>query len=146
MEFLRKESVFGQFSVHFPPLPDPLQNANFISIVVSASLNKANETLRFFFFMQRASMQALIPREASTLQPWGPKAHWLVSPDFLPPARCDFSHSRKGKRPTLLKRIPFEKGHYQGIRFKKAVFPFSRGKNRISQGVENRGSLISVPS
>ena len=25
------------------------------------------------------------------------------------------------------------------------VFPFSRGKNRISQGVENRGSLISVP-
>ena len=27
----------------------------------------------------------------------------------------------------------------------KAVFPFSRGKNRISQGVENRGSLISVP-
>ena len=28
---------------------------------------------------------------------------------------------------------------------KMAVFPFSRGKNRISQGVENRGSLISVP-
>ena len=24
-------------------------------------------------------------------------------------------------------------------------FPFLRGKNRISQGVENRGSLISVP-
>ena len=29
--------------------------------------------------------------------------------------------------------------------FEKAVFPFSRGKNRISQGVEDRGSLISVP-
>ena len=27
----------------------------------------------------------------------------------------------------------------------KAIFPFSRGKNRIWQGVENRGSLISVP-
>ena len=27
----------------------------------------------------------------------------------------------------------------------KAIFPFSRGKNRISQGVENWGSLISVP-
>ena len=26
-----------------------------------------------------------------------------------------------------------------------ALFPFSRGKNRISQGVENRGSLFSVP-
>ena len=27
----------------------------------------------------------------------------------------------------------------------KAIFPCSRGENRISQGVENRGSLISVP-
>ena len=26
-----------------------------------------------------------------------------------------------------------------------AISPFSRGKNRISQGAENRGSLISVP-
>ena len=33
----------------------------------------------------------------------------------------------------------------EGYSLKKAVFPFSRGKNRISQGVENRGSLISVP-
>ena len=33
----------------------------------------------------------------------------------------------------------------EGFSFEKAVFPFSRGKNRISQGVENRGSLISVP-
>ena len=57
-----------------------------------------------------------------------------MSPDFLPPARCDFSHARKGKWPLsrvfLLKR----------------PFSLSRvGKNRISQGVENRGSLISVP-
>ena len=28
---------------------------------------------------------------------------------------------------------------------KRPVFPFSREKDRISQGVENRGSLISVP-
>ena len=27
----------------------------------------------------------------------------------------------------------------------KAIFPSSHGKNRISQGVENRGSLINVP-
>ena len=33
----------------------------------------------------------------------------------------------------------------EGFSLKKAGFPFSRGKNRISQGVENRGSLISVP-
>ena len=33
----------------------------------------------------------------------------------------------------------------EGFSSTKAVFPFSRGKNRISQGVENRGSLISVP-
>ena len=33
----------------------------------------------------------------------------------------------------------------EGFSLTKAVFPFSRGKNRISQGVDNRGSLISVP-
>ena len=56
-----------------------------------------------------------------------------MSPDSLPPARCDFSHARKGN--GLFKEKPST----------KAVFPFSRGKNRISQGVEHRGSLISVP-
>ena len=36
MEFpRRKNSVFGQLSVNYP-LPNPLQNANFINIVVSA--------------------------------------------------------------------------------------------------------------
>ena len=37
MEFPRKNSVLGQFSVNFP-LPTPFQNANFINIVVSAPL------------------------------------------------------------------------------------------------------------
>ena len=40
MEFPRKKKkncVLGQFSVNFP-LPNPLQNANFINIVVSASM------------------------------------------------------------------------------------------------------------
>ena len=44
--------------------------------------------------------------------------------------------------------LPREKGKtafVEGFSFEKAVFPFSRGKNRISQEVENRGSLISVP-
>ena len=44
--------------------------------------------------------------------------------------------------------FPREKGKtafVEGFSLTKAVFPFSRGKNRISQGVENRGSLISVP-
>ena len=43
---------------------------------------------------------------------------------------------------------PREKGKTafcRGFFFEQAVFPFSRGKNRILQGVENRGSLISVP-
>ena len=38
MDFPRKNSVLGQSSVNFPPPPTPLQNANFINIVVSASL------------------------------------------------------------------------------------------------------------
>ena len=44
--------------------------------------------------------------------------------------------------------FPREKGKtafVEGFSLTKAVFPFSRGKNRISQGVEKRGSLISVP-
>ena len=53
-----------------------------------------------------------------------------MSPDFLPPARCDFSHARKGKQRPNFKEKP--------------VFPFLAWENRISQGVENRGSLILV--
>ena len=44
--------------------------------------------------------------------------------------------------------FPREKGKMAFVNrffFEKAVFPLSRGKNRIPQGVENRGSLISVP-
>ena len=44
--------------------------------------------------------------------------------------------------------FPREKGEVAFVAwffFEKAVFPFSHGKNRISQGVENRGSLISAP-
>ena len=47
MEIPRKNSVFGQFSVNFP-LPDPLQNANFINIVVSASLSFGFPGFRHF--------------------------------------------------------------------------------------------------
>ena len=56
-----------------------------------------------------------------------------MSPDFLPLARCDF--------PTRER----ENGLFKEKPSTKAIFPFSRGKNRISRGVENRGSLISVP-
>ena len=44
--------------------------------------------------------------------------------------------------------FPREKGKMAFVEVcfvQKAISPFSRGKNRISQGVENRGSLISVP-
>ena len=62
------------------------------------------------------------------------KGTLLSEPRFsTPPARCDFSHARKGN--GLFKEKPST----------KAIFPFSRGKICISQGVENRGSLISVP-
>ena len=43
MEFPRKNSVFGRFSVNFPP-PQPLQKANFINIVVSASLIESHQS------------------------------------------------------------------------------------------------------
>ena len=49
MEFPKKNSVLGQFSVNLP-LPNPLQNANLIDIVVSASLTVGHSsgTLRAF--------------------------------------------------------------------------------------------------
>ena len=50
--------------------------------------------------------------------------------------------------PCQMRFFPREKEEtvfVEGFFLRKAVFPFSRGKNRISQGVENRGSLISVP-
>ena len=56
---------------------------------------------------------------------------YLVSPNLLPLAICDFS---KGYR---------ENGHSERTRFKVAIFPVSRGKNRISQGVEDWGSLLT---
>ena len=54
-----------------------------------------------------------------------------MSPDFLPPATCDF--------PTREREIAFVEGFSL-----KCRFPFLVWKNDISRGVENRGSLISV--
>ena len=41
----------------------------------------------------------------------------LVSPDFLPPARCDFSHARKGKWP--LSRVFLCKGRFPFLAWEK---------------------------
>ena len=55
------------------------------------------------------------------------------------------SEPRFSLRDAIFPTRERENGLCQGFVFEKAVFPFSRGKNRISQGVENRGSLISAP-
>ena len=39
-----------------------------------------------------------------------PETAKLVNPDFLPPARCDFSHARKGK--WLFQSKTLDKGHF----------------------------------
>ena len=62
------------------------------------------------------------------------KGTLISEPRFSTPCEMRFFPREKGK-------TAFVKGNPST----KAVFPFSRGKNRISQGVENRGSLISVP-
>ena len=68
-----------------------------------------------------------------------------MSPDFLPPASCDFSHASKGK-------WPLSRAFFLCLFQEKPSFslkrPFSLSlawENRSSRGVENRGSLISVP-
>ena len=80
-----------------------------------------------------------IPSFHSREKPWRPKAHWLVSPDVLPPATCNLS-------PTTGK-WPFWSKFFENS-FQMASIAVSRGKNRkshMSQGVDTRGSLISVP-
>ena len=39
----------------------------------------------------------------------------------------------------------WENGHFEALPLRVAIFPVSLGANCISQGVEDRGSLISVP-
>ena len=56
-----------------------------------------------------------------------------MSPDFLPPATCDFSHARKRKWPfsmNFLGKRPFSLSYV--------------GKIASCRGVDNRGSLSSV--
>ena len=62
------------------------------------------------------------------------KGTLISEPRFSTPCEMRFFPREKGK-----------KAFVEGFSLKKAVSPFSRGKNRISQGVESRGSLISVP-
>ena len=62
------------------------------------------------------------------------KGTLISEPRFSTPCEMRFFPREKGKTAFV-----------EGFFSTKAVFPFSRGKNRISQGVENRGSLISVP-
>ena len=58
------------------------------------------------------------------------KGTLISEPQFSTPCEMQFSRRETGKR-------PFSR--------KMAAFPFSRWKNRIYQGVDYRGSLISVP-
>ena len=69
----------------------------------------------------------MLRRDSSSERP-------LSDPDLLPPATYDFSHAIQGEGHCQEKPIA-----------KEAIFPLSRGRNRMPQGVENRGSLISVP-
>ena len=80
-----------------------------------------------------AGFRRILPQNPSPKKGQNSADHKRGQPRFSTPREMRFSHARKGKRP------------FQKKPSTKAVFPFSRGKNRISQGVENRGSLISVP-
>ena len=62
------------------------------------------------------------------------KGALISEPRFSTPREMSFFPTREREN-GLFKENPLT----------KAILPFSRGKNRISQGVENRGSLISAP-
>ena len=50
--------------------------------------------------------------------PWGPKAHWLVSPDCLPLAIWDFSHALQGQWP--LSGDSLQNGHFPCVAWEKS--------------------------
>ena len=79
---------------------------------------------------------------------WGPKVGQSASTPICPEGQRHtnwwapiFHPLRDAIFPTRVR----ENGLFKEKPSTKAAFPFSRGKNRISQGVENRGSPISVP-
>ena len=70
-------------------------------------------------------------RKSQTLRA---KGTLISEPRFSTPCDMRFFPREKGKMAFV-----------EGFFFEKPFSPFSRGKNRISQRVENRGSLIGVP-
>ena len=60
------------------------------------------------------------------------KGTLISEPRFSTPCEMRFSHAIKGNGP------------FRGFFLGNGHFPVSRGKNRMSQGVENRSSLISA--
>ena len=78
----------------------------------------------------RKSQKSLRFRCAKVMNPEGQRHTNYSEPRSSTPCEMRFSHARKGK-------WPFSHGFF----FEKAGFPFPRGKNRISQGVQDRGSL-----
>ena len=99
------------------------------ALAVTREAHTSKRTKRWFF--QRVVWGgecALVPGFFSL------RANTLISePRLSTPCEMRFFPRGKGKWPLQEKPLT------------KAIFPFSRGKNRISQGVENRGSPISVP-
>ena len=69
MEFPRKKknSVFGQFSVKFPPPATPSKNAHFINIVVSVSLIFGPLRVSWALLAQRALRDRLMSRGKNCL-------------------------------------------------------------------------------
>ena len=63
------------------------------------------------------------------------KGTLISEPRFSNPCNMRFCPTWKGK-------VAFFEGLFE---LKIAIFSVSCGKSRMSQGVENRGSLISVP-
>ena len=75
-----------------------------------------------------------------------PNIFLLSAPDMLPALRAKGTliSEPRFSTPCEMRFFPRDIGN-MAIFKEKAIFLISRGKNRISQGVENRGSLICVP-
>ena len=98
--------------------------SDFIFMGAGTFLNKVHEIVHFLSPLENG-LTSLTLRAKGTL---------ISEHRFSTPCEMRFFPRETGKMAI-----------FEGFCLKTAIFPVSRGKNRILQGVEDRGSLISVP-
>ena len=134
-------ATYRAIIVRYPPQKQARNNFAILSLQVSRDMKsiatgplRATLKCRWKLGLQDPRQATLLIKIITCNSSLRAKGTLISEPRFSTPCEMRFFPTRER-----------ENGLFKEKPLKKAVFPFSRGKNRILQGVENRGSLISVP-